>query len=319
MDSGPSVKRSSETVDRNEFWQVVQCQVVLAASDRRNTLMEWLVNMSVFHESPNYLCDHDVICTYKEVSNMMHRVNKYYNVAMNHYHGEPPDQVISGWHMIIDSGVRLSQNYIPRPPITIVPRIALIDSKCYHKMFIKPSVSTILYHWQLALISWHSKEATNNPISLGAIWNSVDQIINQRETLEYTPNKATRYSFICNEATYIDDTTSQLTHNASTHHHFSAMYEYFYPPPQRRPIQPHPSDLPIWRSSTDCKHKYAFISENISVLAETSQPLEPDVETMHFYGKKRKAVRIDELVDSGDTNYLMKAADEWGEKRRKKR
>jgi hypothetical protein len=132
---------------------------------------------------------------YKEVFNMVNRENEYYNVIMNHYHGEPPDQVISAWHMIIDIVVRLSQNYVAWPPIKIVPRITLIDSKCYHNMFIKPSVSMILHHCQLALISWHSKEATNNSISLTAIWNSVDQIINQRKTLEYSDasNKITRY------------------------------------------------------------------------------------------------------------------------------
>jgi hypothetical protein len=40
------------------------------------------------------------------------------------------------------------------------------------------------------------------------------------------------------------------------------------------------------------------------------------VEAKHFYGKKRVAARIEDL---GDTNYLMKAADEWGEKRRKEK
>jgi hypothetical protein len=92
------------------------------------------------------------------------------------------------------------------------------------------------------------------------------------------------------------------------------MYEYFYPPPQKRPIQPPPPALPIWRSSTDHKHKYGFISENISILSEPSQPLEPLVEAKLFYGKKRKTVRIEDI---GDTNYLMKAADEWGEKKKK--
>jgi hypothetical protein len=166
MDWDLSVKRSSDTVDQNELWQVLQCQVVLAASDRRNTLMEWLVNMSVFLESPNYLCDPDVMCTYKEVFNMVHWENEYYNVAMNHYHGEPLDQVISVWHMIIDSVVRLSQNYIPRPLIKMVPRIAPIDYKSYNKMSINPSVPMILCHCKLALRSWHPKKPPTTPFHL---------------------------------------------------------------------------------------------------------------------------------------------------------
>jgi hypothetical protein len=56
VDSVPSVKRSSDTVDQNEYSQVVQGQVVLAA---RNTLMEWLVNMTILLEAPNYSHDHD--------------------------------------------------------------------------------------------------------------------------------------------------------------------------------------------------------------------------------------------------------------------
>jgi hypothetical protein len=162
-----------------------------------------------------------------------------------------------------------------------------------------------------------SKEATNNSISPGAIWNSADQIINQWETLEYNDasNKAARYAFGYNEAAHIDDATSQSS-LTRTHHQFTAMYEYFYPPLQKRPIQPPPPALPIWLSSTDRKHKYAFISENISILAEPSQPLESVVEAKIFYGKKRKAVWIE---DFGDTNYLMKAADEWGQKRRKEK
>jgi hypothetical protein len=81
------------------------------------------------------------------------------------------------------------------------------------------------------------------------------------------------------------------THNSSTHRNFSAMFEYFYPPPQRRPIQPPPPTLPIWRSSTDRKHKYAYIAGNISILAEPSQPRAPVVEANPFSGKKRKSVR----------------------------
>jgi hypothetical protein len=89
----------------------------------------------------------------------------------------------------------------------------------------------------------------------------------------------------------IPQSSLERTHNSSTHCNFSAMFEYFYPPPQRRPIQPPPPALPIWSSSTDCKHKYAFIVENISILTEPSQPWEPVVEANSFSGKKRKAVR----------------------------
>jgi hypothetical protein len=65
----------------------VQGQGVLAAGDRRNTLMEWLVNMTSLIEAPNYSHDHDDIFTYQEVFNMVHRENEAYTVIMNHYHG----------------------------------------------------------------------------------------------------------------------------------------------------------------------------------------------------------------------------------------
>jgi hypothetical protein len=88
VDRGPSVKRPSETVDRNEYRQVVQGQVVLAASDRRNSLMEWLVNMRILLEAPNYFRDHDDIFTYQEGFNMVQRENDDYTLRiMNHYHG----------------------------------------------------------------------------------------------------------------------------------------------------------------------------------------------------------------------------------------
>jgi hypothetical protein len=100
------------------------------------------------------------------------------------------------------------------------------------------------------------------------------------------------------------------THNASTHHNFSAIFKYLYPPPQRQPIQPSPPTLPIWRSSTDSKHMYAFISENISILAEPSQRLEPVVETSPFSGKKKKGVRIEELFYSGDPRDMVEPVEE---------
>jgi hypothetical protein len=70
VDWDPSVKRFSDTVDWNEFRQVDQGQVVLAASNKRNTLMEWLVNVTFLHEAPNYLHYHNVIFSFKEVFNM---------------------------------------------------------------------------------------------------------------------------------------------------------------------------------------------------------------------------------------------------------
>jgi hypothetical protein len=63
VDRDPSDKRSSDTVDRNECRHVVQGQVVLAASDRRNTLIDRLVYMTILLEAPNYSHDHDVIFT----------------------------------------------------------------------------------------------------------------------------------------------------------------------------------------------------------------------------------------------------------------
>jgi hypothetical protein len=118
VDKDPGVKISSDTVDRNECRQVLQVQVVLAASDRRNTLMECLVNMTILLEAPNYSHDHDVIFNYKEVFNMVQGENDDHTVRiMNHYHGESLDQVIYAQHMII--GIR----------------ITLIDSKCYHNLF----------------------------------------------------------------------------------------------------------------------------------------------------------------------------------------
>jgi hypothetical protein len=99
----PSVKRFSDTVDWNECRQVDQGQVVLASSNRRNTLMEWLINMTILLDAPNYLHYHDVIFTYKEVFKMVQRKNVAYTVFyVSNYHKEPRDQATSDWHMIID-------------------------------------------------------------------------------------------------------------------------------------------------------------------------------------------------------------------------
>jgi hypothetical protein len=191
----------------------------LAAGDRRNTLMEWLVNMTSLLEAPNYSRDHDDIFTYH--LNMGHRENEAYTVIMNHYHGEDPDQFNSAQHMITDIIVRFSQNDVPRPPIKIVPRIIL--SKGFNTMPIKSSVSMALHHCGLALISWNSKESTITPTMFGATMNFMDQIINQRKTLKYNgePNRTIRCGFGCSEAVFLDGTTSssslKRTHNASTH------------------------------------------------------------------------------------------------------
>jgi hypothetical protein len=62
--------------------------------------------------------------------------------SVSNYHWEPPDQVASDWHMIIDIVEGLSQNNMLKPPIKILPRFTLIDYKGYHNiMFIKPSIS----------------------------------------------------------------------------------------------------------------------------------------------------------------------------------
>jgi hypothetical protein len=62
---------------------------------------------------------------------------------------------------------------------------------------------------------------------------------------------------------------------------------------------------------------YAFISENISILAEPSQPLEPVAETRPFSGKERKAVRIEELFYSGDPRDLIELVEESNGKSKK--
>jgi hypothetical protein len=124
----PIVKRFSGAVDWNECRQVDQGQVVLVASKRRNTLMEWLVTMTILLEAPNNSHYHYFIITYKEVFNMVQRENVAYTVFyVSNYNGEPPDQVASDCQMIIDIVEVLSQN--------------LALSKGYHNMFIKPSVS----------------------------------------------------------------------------------------------------------------------------------------------------------------------------------
>jgi hypothetical protein len=105
--------------------------------------MEWLVNMTILLEPPNYSHDHDDTFTYQEVFNMVQRANDDYTVKiMNHYNGERPDQVIYAPHMIIDI------------------RITFIDSQCYHNMFINSLVSVILCHCQRALISIPMKQPT---------------------------------------------------------------------------------------------------------------------------------------------------------------
>jgi hypothetical protein len=184
--------------------QVVQGQAGLAASDRINTLKEWLVNMSIHLEDPNYLHDHGFVCTYKENINMAHRENEADIVMMNQYHGEPPDPQ----DMIIDI-------IMPRLPIKTVPSI--IHFKCYHNMSIKPSDSVTLNHWILDQISM--KESTITPTMFVATGNFVDKNFHQRNTLKYngSPNRATR------EAAFLDGATSssslKRTHNASTHHY----------------------------------------------------------------------------------------------------
>jgi hypothetical protein len=141
-DWDPSVKIFSDNVDWNEFRQVDQGQVVLAASNRRNTLMEWLVNMTILRGAPNYLHNHDVNFTYKAFFNMIQRKKGACTVFhVSNSHGEPPDQVASDWHIIIVIVKGLSQNNMPNPPIKIVPRFILNDSKVYDNiMFIKPSI-----------------------------------------------------------------------------------------------------------------------------------------------------------------------------------
>jgi hypothetical protein len=72
VDWGPSVKRFSDTVDQNECMQLVQGHIVLYAIDRRNVLMEWLVNVTILLEAPNSLHDHNIICTYNDIVNQYH-------------------------------------------------------------------------------------------------------------------------------------------------------------------------------------------------------------------------------------------------------
>ena len=219
--------------------------------------------------------------------NKTYLVLRVANVSPNH--GEHLDQEFKSWHSIN-------------------------DISCH-------SVTGNLYQHRIILVDWYLKHVHINSARADSMFRAIgvfaDRMTHQWEASVHLGLSSHNKRFMCqgNQVTAMSSCTSQspLTR---THHQFTAMYQYFYPPPQKRPIQPPPPALPIWRSSTDRKHKYAFISENISILAEPSQPLEPVVEARLFYGKKRKAVRIEDL---GDTNYLMKAADECGEKRRKEK
>jgi hypothetical protein len=85
-------------------------------------MMEWLVYTAILLEAPNYLCEHDVICTNTEGLNMVQRENKTYTV----YHGEPPDQVISYWHSINGAS---EDN---------VPKITIDHDSEYDQSFILP-------------------------------------------------------------------------------------------------------------------------------------------------------------------------------------
>jgi hypothetical protein len=116
----PSDKRLSSTVDRNEFKQLFQVQVVVAEIKRRDTLMEWLVIVKIILEAPNHLNNHDIY----DVCNMVQReIEDYFVSYVSNYHGKPTDwwgasdQVTSDWHMIIDVVEGLSQNDVPKPPI----------------------------------------------------------------------------------------------------------------------------------------------------------------------------------------------------------
>jgi hypothetical protein len=68
----------------------------LPAIDRRNKMMEWLVNVKILLEAPNYLCDHDVVCTNKEGFNQIQRITKDDTVlnvrVLTTDHAESPDQ-----------------------------------------------------------------------------------------------------------------------------------------------------------------------------------------------------------------------------------
>jgi hypothetical protein len=203
---------------------------------------------------------------------MVQRENKNYTVfymrIMNHSYGEPPDQVFYAWHMIIDI------------------RIALVDSKCYHNKFIKPSVSMILHHCQLALISWHSKEETNSPYTLGAVWNFVDQSIKQTHTLDYNgaPNTPTRFVLGYSEAAFIDGTTFssplKRKHNTLTYQHIKEL---------------------IALKITG----YNLINEKLNPVDKISKQWKHRMIWNHM-----KSL----LFCSGDSNDLMKPAEEWGEK-----
>jgi hypothetical protein len=108
-------------------------------------------------------------------------------------------------------------------------RIILVDSKCYHSMFINSLVSVILHHCRLALISRHYKEATNNSYTPGAIWNFVDQSINQTITLEYNgaPNIPTRFFFWIQRSGFHRRHNLQFiierTHNEKTYWHIKQL------------------------------------------------------------------------------------------------
>jgi hypothetical protein len=57
-------------------------------------------------------------------------------------------------------------------------------------------------------------------------------------------------------------------------------------------MQPAPPALLLWRSRRHRKHRYAFILENIGILAEPSQPPEPAVVAPSFSGQKERQLRL---------------------------
>jgi hypothetical protein len=91
--------------------------------------------VKIILEAPNHLNYHDITCTCNDAFNIVQKENEAYTVfsllTKLLLMGSLLTKLLLVGNMTHDHS---------KPPIKLVPSITLVDSKCYHNIFIKPSV-----------------------------------------------------------------------------------------------------------------------------------------------------------------------------------
>jgi hypothetical protein len=145
--------------------------------DRKDKPVEWLGFWKIAHLAPNYLHDHNDVCTYNETYNHIQRENKEYTVFfvgfVSHDHGELPDHVAPFHNSIIDVFGLHSLRTTLSLPIKKVPKIIISASHLRHKKFIKLSVTVTLHHGGLALIDWNPTQVMVNSVVFAVVFKTV--------------------------------------------------------------------------------------------------------------------------------------------------